>query len=226
MKKLKYLFLKMARREVNKEQNKSKAFCVGLNKTGTTSTELALNQLGYTLGDQTQGELLLEAWSKRNFKPIIDLAYTADAFQDVPFSLPYTYQALDQHFPNGKFILTIRDSAEQWRESMIRFHSKLWADGVRTPTEEDLKTANYIYEGYPWFARQLIYNVPPTDPYNQKSLIEHYHRHNQNVQEYFRHRPNKLIVINVSCKSDYLKMCNFLDKKAVGDNFPWLNSSS
>ncbi len=215
-----------AKRFLKQKNKDKKVFCIGRNKTGTTSLELGLKNLGFRLGNQRAGELLIEAWAERNFKPIIELAYTADAFQDIPFSLPYTYQALDQHFPNAKFILSLRDSAEHWYSSMVRFHSKLWADGVRVPTTEDLKHANYIRKGYPYQARQLIYDVPLDDPYNKQCLFEHYYRHNENVRDYFRHRPNKLIVVNVSKPGDYNKMCNFLGKEPVGNDFPWLNKST
>ena len=49
-----------------------KVFCIGFPKTGTTSLEKALKDLGYRLGDQHQGELLVAAYAARNFKAIID----------------------------------------------------------------------------------------------------------------------------------------------------------
>jgi len=80
-------------------------FCIGLVKTGTTSLERALKDLGYRLGDQRKGEALLPAYAVRNFRPIVEFCLTADAFQDAPFSYPFTYIALDQSFPNARFIL-------------------------------------------------------------------------------------------------------------------------
>src|SRR5690606_32403789 len=103
-------------------------FCIGLNKTGTTTLETGLKAFNYKMGDQKTGELLFKDWYKRDFKKIIALAKTADAFQDAPFSFPFTFIALDQHFPNAKFILTVRDSPEQWYKSLTTFHSKLWSD--------------------------------------------------------------------------------------------------
>src|SRR2546429_7047723 len=84
-----------------------RVFCIGLARTGTTSLEEALKVLGYRLGDQRQGELLLRAYVERNFRPIVEFCLTAEAFQDVPFSLPFTYIALDQSFPNAKFVLSV-----------------------------------------------------------------------------------------------------------------------
>src|SRR6185436_568161 len=104
---------------------------IGLNKTGTTSLEKALYDLGYTIGKQRLGELLLSDYLKRNFLPIVEFCHTAEAFQDVPFSFPYTYVLLDHYFKNAKFILSIRDTPEQWYRSAVNFHSNAFFQGVR-----------------------------------------------------------------------------------------------
>ena len=53
------------------KKNKTKIFCIGLNKTGTTTLESVLKEFGYTLGNQVTAELLLEAWFARDFNQII-----------------------------------------------------------------------------------------------------------------------------------------------------------
>jgi len=72
---------------------------------------------------------------------------TAQAFQDMPFSLSFTYMALDKKFRESKFILTARDSSGQWYESLVRSHSKLFGNG-NLPDTNDLKNADYCYKGY------------------------------------------------------------------------------
>ena len=119
---------------------KSKIFCIGQVKTGTTSFESSLKELGFRMGNQPSIELLLKDWGKRNFKPIIEYCRSADAFQDEPFSLPFTFQAPDQAYPKSKFILTIRDSAEQRYQSLTNFHSKLFGKD-RIPSRKDLENA-------------------------------------------------------------------------------------
>ena len=200
-----------------------KIFCIGLNKTGTTSIEQTLKELGYRVGNQRKGELLVEEWAQRDFSKIIQLCHSAEAFQDIPFSLPYTFQVLDQHFPNAKFVLTVRDSADQWYRSITQFHSRLWADGERVPTADDLRCAIYIDKGRPYRNNRLIYRTPEEEPYRREDLIEHYHRHLVNVRDYFRHRPGKLIEINIACEDDYFRLCHFLDKEPISEGFPWLN---
>ena len=81
-------------------RKKVKVFCIGENKTGTTTVEAVLASLGYKIGSQEKGERLLRAWAVRNFEPIVKLCKTADAFQDIPFSSDFTYEILDYVFPN------------------------------------------------------------------------------------------------------------------------------
>ena len=83
----------------------AKVFVIGRNKTGTTSVAAALQSLGYRLGSQPQAELLMEDWARRDFRSIIRFCRGADAFQDIPFSLPRTYAAMDRAFPGSRFVL-------------------------------------------------------------------------------------------------------------------------
>lgn len=202
---------------------KEKVFCIGLNKTGTTSLELALKELGYRLGDQHQGEMFLQDYARRDFSRIINFCHTADAFQDAPFSYPFTFILLDQHFPRAKFILTVRDNAEQWLDSLIRFQAKLFNNG-ETPTKETLQEAFYLYKGRPWEASRILFNTPEDDIYHAPTMHAYYNNHNAAVREYFRTK-NNLLEINVSDKDAYLRMCAFLGKKPTGEDFPWLNKS-
>lgn len=73
-----------------------------------------MKELGYDVGNQRVAELLVYDYAIRDFQKIVEYCNSADFFQDTPFSKPYTYVILDHEFPGSKFILTIRDSAEQW----------------------------------------------------------------------------------------------------------------
>eukprot|EP01038_Epipyxis_sp_PR26KG_P003785 gene3785-biopygen2823 len=109
------------------------------------------------MGHQPRGELLLGDWRERRFDRIAQLAQTADAFQDVPFSLPGTYAEMDAQFPGSRFILTVRDSADQWYRSVTRFHTKIVNQGRSLPTADDLKRFAYRHPGYLWQAAQATY---------------------------------------------------------------------
>lgn len=206
--------------------NKRKIFCIGLNKTGTTSLNKVMQDLGYVSGNQHKAEKLLYAWAARDFKKIINYCYSAQFFQDIPFSLPYTYIGLDQAFPGSKFILTIRDSPDEWYNSLIAFHAKLWGKNSRIPTKEDLKNSYYGKKGWPWEANRLIFDTPEMDLYNKEYLTEFYIQHNKNITEYFRHRPGDLLILNVAEKQAFTKLCDFLGEENMEKEFPWENKTS
>jgi hypothetical protein len=69
---------------------KQKLFCIGLNKTGTTSLSKALERLGIQMAPQYLAEPFIRDWSRRDFRRIIRFCRYFQAFQDVPFSCPFT----------------------------------------------------------------------------------------------------------------------------------------
>lgn len=211
---------------VGKEETNggNKIFCVGRNKTGTTSLEAALRSLGFRMGLQARGEMLSRDWAKRDFSRIVGLCRTADAFQDVPFSRDYTFQALDLHFPGSKFILSVRDSPEQWYDSLIRYQTKIVNKG-RVPTADDLKEFSYRYKGYLWEAAQLAHGVDEKTLYDKEIYISHYLNHNRQVIEYFRHRPSALLVLNVAEANAMERLYAFLGIEHRGQQMPHLNKS-
>lgn len=209
-----------------KVYGKPKIFCIGLNKTGTTSLEKEMLELGFIVGNQMRGTRLLYDWSKRDFRRIRNLCYTAQFFQDSPFSYPFTFIILDQMFPNSKFILTERDNAEVWYKSLTKFHSKLWGDGIHPPTTEELKNAPGPKKGFRYDSRFLVTDVPLDQPYKKDFLIDYYETHNKYVKEYFRHSQNKLLVINISKPEDYKRFCDFIGKEAKKTSFTWANKTS
>jgi hypothetical protein len=204
---------------------KQKIFCIGLNKTGTTSLRFEMEDLGFAVGNQRKAELLFDDWVKRDFRKLRRYCHTAQFFQDAPFSYPYTFIALDQFFPNSKFILTVRDDAEQWYSSLTRFHGKKWGNGNVSPTAEDLKNATYIYKGFPYHSRMHVHPVTDENPYDKDILTDYYETHNKNVKDYFRHRPDDLLVINLAKEGDYARFCKFIGVEKKKDNFPWKNKT-
>jgi hypothetical protein len=208
------------------KKNKIKIFGVGANKTGTTSLTKAMQELGYKVGVEKVAKQYLKSWAKRDFVEIIKFCKTANFFQDEPFSLPYTFIALDQAFPNSKFILTVRDTPEQWYNSVVSYMSKKYGKNGNIPTKEDLQKDHYIKKGFLWETTNLIREVDENDIYNKESVIARYNFHNESVKEYFRHRPKDLLLLNVAEKGAYKKLCDFLGKNAKHNDFPHLNKTS
>jgi hypothetical protein len=205
-------------------RKKQKVFCIGFNKTGTTSIEHALKGLHYRIGKQADAELMLHHWAQRNFQPIIRYCHSADAFQDIPFSLAYTYQAMDQAFPGSKFILTLRRSSEEWFDSLVSYHGKLFSDGA-TPTIEDLANAGYRRPGWIKEAMELMFDYPTVPLYDREKYIQIYEAHNRSVIEYFKYRKHDLLILDLSEDGAYQKFTRFLGHEDKNGEFPWLLKS-
>lgn len=205
-------------------RKKNKVFCIGQNKTGTTTVEAVLKSLGYKMGDQSKGEMLFKEWQVRDFKNIVKLCKTADAFQDIPFSNDFTYTVLDYAFPKSKFILTVRNNKDEWYESITRFHTKLVGKN-RLPTADDLKEFGYRYKGFLWDAQQVKYGVDETTVYDYKIYTDQYELHNQRVKEYFKYRPQDLLILNLSEENAMERLYTFLGVDYNGEDMPHLNAS-
>lgn len=201
-----------------------KVFCIGRNKTGTTSLAAALKNLGYRVGKQRDAELLMEDWGQRNFRRLIQYCHSADAFQDAPFSCDYTFQAVDAAFPGSKFILSVRDSPEQWYQSLTRFHFSRQGKG-RLPTPEDLKNDPYVHEGWLWRVKELVFGPEEDTLYDEEIYKAHYIRHNERVQDYFRYRSNDLLILNLADLNSMKLLCEFLGHPWTGQQMPQLNTS-
>ena len=203
-----------------------KIFVIGRNKTGTTSLKQVLTDLGYKVGNQRSAELLMEDWAKRDFRRLIRYCHSADAFQDVPFSYHYTFQAMDAAFPGSKFILSVRNSADEWYQSVVRFHAKRLEKRTgekRIPTLEDIQRDPYVYPGYLWRVRQLV--GVAGGGYPEAALKAYYQRHNDIVTDYFRHRPDDLLVLNLAEHDAMQKLCALLGKLYDDRQMPKLNVS-
>ena len=208
-----------------KKRNKQKVFVIGFNKTGTTSLGYTLEKMGYIVANQMQGELLFDCWLNNKYQKIFEYCRTAEVFQDAPFSFPETYLHLDNAFPNSKFILTIRDSPEQWYQSLISFHGKMWGKGNVPPTYENLKEANYIYKGFPYISQKQLFKTPDNDLYHKKTLIDTYTNHQKAVENYFIDKPQQLLTINIANANDFKKLCNFVNINPPFTNFPHISST-
>lgn len=203
--------------------DRDKIFGVGLNKTGTTSLLTALQEFGILCGHQPDFELLFSDWKVRRFDRIIALARHYEAFQDAPFSLPFTYQALDQAFPDARFVLTVRE-AEEWYESLVRFHRKILFGGNH-PSWERIKSVHYIYPEYIYESAVAMWRWNEFGLYDRSRAIDLYNLHNNSVMEYFHTRPERLLVINLADPSSYGAFCRFLGQTPRREAFARENAS-
>lgn len=207
-----------------RKKQDEKIFCIGANKTGTTSLEQFFRDHNFVVANQMEGELLLNDYINRDWKNLINYCNKYDVFQDFPFSYPYTFIILHYMYPNAKFILSVRDSSEQWFESLTKFHSKLFGINGNIPTKEDLMNANYIEKGGPWKGMKELFG-DFDEPYDKDRLIQKYENYNNEIRNYFKSSSN-FIEINVSKDESFTRLCDFLNIKPNYSSFPHKNKTN
>ena len=195
-----------------------KIFCIGYNKTGTTSLYKAIEDLGFKGCDLREGENLLYSVKANKWDNLYKFCSTSQLFKDIPFSLPNVWKKLYEMYPNAKFILSERDSAEQWFNSIKNFHKKGF--GLSDdPTWKEVNSIDYVKQGF--IAEYMKYTFgKPHKPYDKQSLIESYELHNSEIKKFFKDKEN-FITVNVSNDDDYQRLCKFLNKSVSKDSkFP------
>jgi hypothetical protein len=122
-----------------------------------------------------------------------------EASTDTPVAA--RFPILDVFYPNSKFILTTRDK-ESWIESA--------ASLVR---EDD--DPLWLLEG-----RAILYK---TTVFDREKFLESYDRHHRFVCDYFKDRPNYILLLDIKDKNKWEKLCNFLEKPILNIEYPHLN---
>ena len=133
---------------------KKKIFCIGSNKTGTSSLRELFLKVGLNVSPQKQQEAYFN--DENNLTDdanIVAYIKKYDFFQDVPFSLGNLFVKLDTLFQDSKFILSIRD-ADDWFDSLCNFHLKIYQrsnpeiTSISQVTEQMVKEMSWIEKGY------------------------------------------------------------------------------
>lgn len=175
-----------------------KIFCVGFQKTGTTSMGAALSTLGYSVvGARGSQDPRI---SETAYNLVEEFLPKYDAFQDNPWAV--LYEHLDRMCPDSKFILTTRDP-DSWLESAIHTFGNSTSP-----------------------MREWIYGFG--DPIGHEDVyFERYMRHNADVIQYFSGRgADRFLVMSLEEGDGWDKLCSFLGVPIVQDKpFPHRNNS-
>jgi sulfotransferase family protein len=202
-------------------KNFNKIFCVGYNKTGTTTMEGVLKLYGFSMPNQQEQEMRLTRQTFAcNYAEFKSFVARFDAFQDMPFSQGDVYIAADALFPGSKFILTERDP-QAWFRSITQYHKKVFKlDSLDSLTEQDVKTKfNYLYPGYSYEnKKRFLTSFEDGQPrtlwdllYDEDYYISEYLARNNRIKKYFLDCPDKLLVLDVTEEGDTARICRFLN---------------
>lgn len=177
-----------------------KIFCIGMNKTGTTSIGDALQLLGYRrLGwDSHLSAHLTYRWHESNMEIFYEEVKKYDVFEDIPWNL--VYKEMYAKYPNAKFILTLRKDSLSWLKS-IQAHID--------------RTNN-------WVGHYLIFgSYNPIE--DSKKYVHRYEQHNEEVRAFFSDKPGKLLEMTFENGDAWNKLCPFLGIDEVDFDFPHSN---
>ncbi len=176
-----------------------KIFCIGFHKTATSSLRHALEILGYSVKGSSNVDN--DHIGEEAARLVDKWGPKFDAFQDNPW--PLVYKEFDQKYPGTKFILTLRET-DKWLNSAVRHF------GTR-------ETA----------MRRWIYGAEHGCPAgNEEVYRERFDRHNREVLEYFKDRPDDLLVIDITKGDGWEKLCPFLGKEIPAVPFPCSNTAA
>lgn len=175
-------------------------FCIGFQKTGTSSLRDALEFLGYSVAG-VFGRTIELSELRRCFVEVgLEIAKRYDAVEDMPW--PLMFRELDAAFPGSKFILSVRDE-DRWYESI--------ADH---------------FGSTPYHLQQLTYGDDAPAPVGHETRYrEVFNLHYAAVRDYFEDRPGDLLEMNLSGGDGWEKLCHFLGLTQPATPFPRTNSA-
>jgi hypothetical protein len=127
-------FIEQVQIRFRKPSYSAKVFCIGYNKTGTTSCGKAFELLGYR-NISFKPEIWRGFYKKGEFLKLLNYASKFDSFDDLPWLKEDMIPLLDKVFPNSKFVYLEREEAS-WLKSLNNWSYK--RTGVYPDLEKEL----------------------------------------------------------------------------------------
>ena len=103
-----------------------KIFCIGYNKTGTTSVGDALREMGFRHSSFNK-KVWRDFYRNNKTKKIIDYTAKFESLDDLPWLLEDMFPLMDKTFPGSKFIFLHREE-EAWKQSFSEWRHKLFGE--------------------------------------------------------------------------------------------------
>jgi hypothetical protein len=173
----------------------TRIFGIGMHRTATTSLHKAFEILGYESAHWPSAHWAKAVWREMNAKeysPTLERTYTSC---DLP--IPLLYRQLDKAYPGSKFVLTTRDEFK-------------WLKSVRRHWDRQHNEFRSTWDSDPFSHRihQILYGR--TD-FEWETFLERYRRHNAEVLDYFKDRPQDLLTMNMDHGAGWPELCGFLN---------------
>lgn len=133
-----------------------KVFCIGYNKTGTTSVGKALQMLGYDHSSFNR-TVWRRYYRNGNIKKVLDYTARYESFDDLPWLKEDMIPILDETFADSKFVYLERDEAS-WKDSYARWTR--YVSGI----DPEVASAWSEYQNHRTFVLQY-FAVRPADKF-------------------------------------------------------------
>ena len=191
---IKALKLRVKRR---KPADSVKVFCIGLQKTGTTTFQKCMETLGYD--HKGNSPEIFSEWLRNNKSAVFDIIEKYDSFDDVPYFVLYR-EIFARYGARARYVLTLRSSPEIWLESMKA----------------------HALQSRPWTSNfDNIYGHPYPHGYENK-FLHFYTAHVEGVRQFFRDQgaQDSLCELCWENGDGWGKLCAFLGKPPPNVPFP------
>jgi hypothetical protein len=163
-----------------------KIFGIGTMKTGTSSLGHFLERNGLKkYEDWTMGAILEDP------ETLLKSVNKYEVFEDFPWQI--IYKEAYRIYPDAYFILTVRDSPEEWFNSMYRHVLK---DG---PNQQSKHFYGYYCPSHK----------------NREDFIRQYIDNNAEIIDFFSNKPGKLLVLPTSEPNKVKKLEEFLQMRFI-----------
>lgn len=132
-----------------KKKYNAKVFCIGYNKTGTTTLGKSLELLGYD--HSSFNPILWEKYKNEGIKKVIEYTAKFESFDDLPWLKEEVIPIMDEKFPNSQFIYLERDEND-WKQSIQN-----WAS-IKNDKSPDIDKAFSLYQKHRSFVLDYFKN--------------------------------------------------------------------
>ncbi|MEM9381172.1 MAG: sulfotransferase [Planctomycetota bacterium] len=158
------------------QPRRAKVVGIGLNKTGTKTLGAYLSRWGYRNrsydSDTTSESPSFRLFTGGRTDELLDEMERYDSFEDWPW--PLLYREIDARYPDARFVLTERSSADVWFRSLCNMAVRLGP--------------------MPLFERHVYGSALPQG--HRARHVGIYEAHGAAVREHFADRPEKLLCIS------------------------------
>jgi hypothetical protein len=186
----------------------NKIFNIGLPKTGTTSLNQALNDLGFPSIHNPKAFRRQAMKGQYRFEP--------DNWQALTNFGEHFYPQLDNAYPDSKFILTVRDE-DAWLTSLQQQFGHSTGDEVGARWEWSRRIRTLLREWKRLVSNEVVIthmhariDIFGTYSFHAERNLYVYRLHQKNARDYFRDRPQDFLVMDICNGDGWEKLCPFL----------------